>query len=163
MIENYETVEGARRDNLQVFVDVPALQLYCMQLSSVCITSSWKKLRCWDQDLKIIKMVKMTSQSWSWANAAWGSCWSNTFIIFQVDVLWRIIHILYRGMLLLATSLTIQSLYNGAWSNKLVNLKKLKNWVRFSATHQDYGKPTKSLFGALNISLLRMVACKFTQ
>jgi len=38
MIENYETVEGCltRQPIQQVLVGVPALQLYCMQLSNVC-------------------------------------------------------------------------------------------------------------------------------
>jgi len=36
------------------------------------------------------------------------------------------LHIFYRGMLLLAAPLTIQSLYNGARSYKLLNLKDCK-------------------------------------
>jgi len=66
---------GARRDNLQVFVGVPALQLYCMQLFAPVNsnTNFLKKTKRCGQDQKIIKLVKMTSQSWSWGNITWGS------------------------------------------------------------------------------------------
>jgi len=61
-------------------------------------------------------------------------------------------------MLLLAASLTIQSLYNGAWSNKQLNLKRLQNWVNVAATQQiKTVKPTKSSFGAQEICLSRML------
>jgi len=84
-----------------------------------------KILRCWGQDKKIIKLVKITSQSRSWANIAWGSWWSNTYIFFR-SMFFEKLHIFYRGMLLLAAPLTIQSLYNGARSYKLLNLKDCK-------------------------------------
>jgi len=44
MMEYYETVEGCptRQPVSQVFVNVPALQLYGIQLSSVCAS----KLKC---------------------------------------------------------------------------------------------------------------------
>jgi len=38
-------------------------------------------------------------------------------------------YILHSTMLLLAASLTIQSLYNGSWSHKLFKSKRWQNWV----------------------------------
>jgi len=67
MIENYETVEGCltRQPIQQVLVGVPALQLYCMQLSNAwpinstqILTSSWK---IWKSENVGAKMKKLSN------------------------------------------------------------------------------------------------------
>jgi len=42
------------------------------QLNANFLSKNMKTSKCWGQGEKNIKQVKMISQSWSWANPAWG-------------------------------------------------------------------------------------------
>jgi len=72
-------------------------------------------IRSWGQDKKIIELVKITSQSWSWVNPAWGSWWSITLHFWSFPFG---ISILFQGTFW-PNSILFQGIENRFWNSIL--------------------------------------------